>query len=752
MVPKVLAPRSSYFSICFLAALLLFGYGNTLTNYFHCDDFLHTAYLYRVFHGEPGLLWQNFSSPWLQDRSFYTFFRPLTELSLALDYLLYQGTALGYHLTALLLHFANAILVYFLARLLLRRSQILTAKETFYPALCASAFFLVLPTHTEAVAWILSRSDLVSTFFYLSTILLFLHKKSWAKTLSLLTLALACLSKETAVTLPLALLLLNAGKDLKTRWKETCPHFLILAFYLGWRALALGTAYGGYSGSLGERMRANFLERWTSSEALYQIFLPFNDELIAQKSPIRLVTRLLYGAFALLLVLNSFIDESFKSKCKLVYPLLIWILLTLLPSLEILGVTDHMSGGRIMYLPAVPISLALVFTVLTLRVKATAINTLYKGLSLLIMVTAIAVAAIAVRSNNQSWIVAGEVTASLRKAIVDEIETLKAGTDKDKRLMIFNVPGQVLGAYTFTIGKTFKGLIAPPFCADLNKSVTALDFHPFWCDWINYQDFLTLKNNPQNYKVLYFEQNSRQLQALPHFDQNIKNQKDSLTPELSGEEFDAAKENKEFYYGVKPKINPAEFQILEITWQDLSPALFCSWNDKASNFDRESLFVKGEEDGLEKVDYLSLCNYKSWLSNSTDIATIKILAAGSKQRAPKLRLLKEETVSPIFRRDTFAEGNLSFTFDGTKIVGAKSIRVELTKPHKYFNHYSDHPRDAKPLSDPLKVWKISTLSGQLNLSVNDLPEKAFYQIRVGALDASGKLLGLYSEAETIEKK
>ena len=92
MVPKVLAAKNKYgyVAFCSLAALVILGFGNTLTNYFHCDDFLHTAYLYRVFNGEPGLLWQNFTSPWLQDRSFYTFFRPLTELSLALDYALYQ--------------------------------------------------------------------------------------------------------------------------------------------------------------------------------------------------------------------------------------------------------------------------------------------------------------------------------------------------------------------------------------------------------------------------------------------------------------------------------------------------------------------------------------------------------------------------------------------------------------------------------------------------------------------------------------
>lgn len=752
MVPKVLAAKNKYgyVAFCSLAALVILGFGNTLTNYFHCDDFLHTAYLYRVFNGEPGLIWQNFTSPWLQDRSFYTFFRPLTELSLALDYALYQGTALGYHLTNLLFHLANGTILFFLVRRLLVSAHILTVGETFLPAFLTSALFLVLPTHTEAVAWILSRSDLVATFFYLSTILLFLQGKTWSRTLSLLTLLLACLSKEMAVSLPLTLLVLNIGKSWKERWKETYLHFIVLALYLGWRGLSLGTAYGGYSGSLGERMRGNLIERWLSSEALYQIFLPFNDELIDKRNPLRLITRVIYSFFALLIVGNYYKDETLKCKWKLILSTCLWALLTLLPSLEVLGVTDHMSGGRILYLPGGPIALALVLAILCLRERGKTV--LVKILSILTLSAAIICATITVRINNLSWQRAGAVTASLRSEILKERQALD-NSDKEKQLVIFNVPGQVQGAYTFTIASTFKGLIAPPFCADLNKTVRALDFHPFWSDWINYQDFLTLLNNPQGYKFLFFEQDSGRLKPLPNYKKSLADiKRDPLALSLVAEDSDGPKENKEFYYSAKPKVNPAEFQILEITWQDNAPALFFYWNDKARNFDRETLFVRGKKDGQNRTDYLTLCNYKSWLSNATDIGTIKILAPGQRQSPPQLRLLREETVSPLFKRESFSQNNLTFDYDAEKLAGAKSIRVELTRPYRYFSHYSDHPRDAQPLKDPLKSWNLETLKGKLTIAESDLQQTGTYQIRVGALDKEGKLLGLYSEAETIEKK
>lgn len=78
---------------------------------------------------------------------------PLTWLSLMLDYQLFGLAAWGYHLTSLLLHAANVLLLYWL----LRAS---TGAE--WPSFVVAALFAWHPLHVESVAWISARKD-VST-------------------------------------------------------------------------------------------------------------------------------------------------------------------------------------------------------------------------------------------------------------------------------------------------------------------------------------------------------------------------------------------------------------------------------------------------------------------------------------------------------------------------------------------------------------------------------------------------------------
>ena len=86
---------------------------------------------------------------------------PLTWLSLQLDYQLYGLGAWGYHLTSLLLHAGNTLLLF----LALRR---MTA-AVWRPALVA-ALFAVHPLHVESVAWVSERKDVLSTFFWMLTL------------------------------------------------------------------------------------------------------------------------------------------------------------------------------------------------------------------------------------------------------------------------------------------------------------------------------------------------------------------------------------------------------------------------------------------------------------------------------------------------------------------------------------------------------------------------------------------------------
>jgi len=146
-------------------------------------------------------------------------YTPLTWMTLGLDYSLWGMDARGYHATNVLLHAANAVLLYAIARRVLSLAQPERSSGDRRPLIAASALaallFAVHPLRVESVAWITERRDVLSCFFYLLTVALYLRSLDhdrrnprwyWA---SVLTCACALLSKATAMSLPIALLLLN---------------------------------------------------------------------------------------------------------------------------------------------------------------------------------------------------------------------------------------------------------------------------------------------------------------------------------------------------------------------------------------------------------------------------------------------------------------------------------------------------------------------------------------------------------------
>src|SRR6266852_5911122 len=103
---------------------------------------------------------------------------PLTWMTLGLDYLLWGMNPVGYHLTNLLLHAANAVVFFFVVRRLLTRA--LSSPSEHGYALAVSAGFAALlfaihPLRVESVAWVTERRDVLSGLFYLATILTYLR-------------------------------------------------------------------------------------------------------------------------------------------------------------------------------------------------------------------------------------------------------------------------------------------------------------------------------------------------------------------------------------------------------------------------------------------------------------------------------------------------------------------------------------------------------------------------------------------------
>jgi len=186
--------------------------------------------------------------------------RPITYFTFTLNYLWGGLNPIGYHLFNLLLHILSSLLVFVLIReIIFLKDQ----RDSFWIPFLVSILFISHPMQTNAVTYIFSRAELLATFFYLCSLIFFLHywkiifyshpegmgsalKKSFYIIFSMLFFIAALFSKQNAVTLPAILLILVAilsecdWKKVIIRIRATIPFFFIFFLYLLFRMVYLG--------------------------------------------------------------------------------------------------------------------------------------------------------------------------------------------------------------------------------------------------------------------------------------------------------------------------------------------------------------------------------------------------------------------------------------------------------------------------------------------------------------------------------
>ena len=156
---------------------------------------------------------------------------PLTGVSHILDSQLFDSNAGRHHLTSLLFHIVNTLLLF----TVLKQMTVSTWKSAFVAAL-----FALHPLHVESVAWVSERKDVLSTFFWILAIAAyFRYVKSPSLSRYLLTLflfILGLMSKPMIVTLPFVFLLLDywplerlERKNLYRLILEKIPFFALAA-------------------------------------------------------------------------------------------------------------------------------------------------------------------------------------------------------------------------------------------------------------------------------------------------------------------------------------------------------------------------------------------------------------------------------------------------------------------------------------------------------------------------------------------
>ncbi len=352
--------------------------------FLHWDDYL-------LFVENPyyrGLSWVNWQ--WMCTTVLAGHWQPLTWLSCALDYKAWNLNAFGWHVTNLLIHAVNAVLIYWLCLAFLRQRQ--SEKKThpamtdgagcYVAAALAALFWAVHPLRVEAVAWLSTRGYLLCTTFCLLTILFYLRETGQKRypLAALLCFTLATCTKGIGMMLPFVLLLLDWLKcrtgilPVQTGWKpvlrsigpvilEKFP-FFALSLVTGVTAFLAKRADGGMVSveqyGLVERFGQSLYGFWFY---LLKTVWPLNLSPLYEKHPE------FWQVLAALMLSTSVLIFLFLFRRRLL-PIIGTFSAFLLLIFPMLGITQsgvQITADRFTYLPALPFAVMLAFGLSRIR-------------------------------------------------------------------------------------------------------------------------------------------------------------------------------------------------------------------------------------------------------------------------------------------------------------------------------------------------------------------------------------------------
>jgi len=397
--------KGSITKILLILVTVFLSYSNALKNRFASDDL-------ELVVGNPAVkhLWNIphifTSGYWDVQGITGGLYRPFTIFTFLVEYSMAGLNPFIYHMDNVLLHALCSILVY----LILREMRVGSGVP-----LLAALLFAAHPVHSEAVAWVSGRAELLWSAFALLSIFIFIKgaERAAYTTLSVLCFSVALLSKETAVVVPLLLclyLFLYTGpRPGQSRTAQLAsrlwPYLLVSAVFLAVRAWVIG--------GLGPNIHEQTLYGLQPYDRFLLMSKAFSGYMKAGLLPVNLSVAYFFPPpgslieaevlFPILLlgIMLAFAGRIIRCS-RSAFFWVAWFFITLLPVSNIIPVGILMSD-RAIYMPSFGVCVALG---LLIR-RAASLTGLREGrdgtLSVLIVVPVVALLASVTLGRNPIW-------------------------------------------------------------------------------------------------------------------------------------------------------------------------------------------------------------------------------------------------------------------------------------------------------------------------------------------------------------
>jgi len=204
-IKKISSVTNKYPNIDIIASLIFLSF-LIIALYWRVYEYdfvsLDDSFIYDNPHLKDGLSIRNII--WAFSNYSASLWIPVTWISFFLDYELYGMNPGGYHITNVILHVFNTLILFVILYQITQKKW-----QSFFVA----ALFSCHPIHVESIAWIIERKDVLSTFFlmlFLYTYLQYTKKENFVSYITaMFFFLLGLMTKPMLVTVPIVLILLD---------------------------------------------------------------------------------------------------------------------------------------------------------------------------------------------------------------------------------------------------------------------------------------------------------------------------------------------------------------------------------------------------------------------------------------------------------------------------------------------------------------------------------------------------------------